>query len=184
MSREELAGLAGITPEQLYACEQGLGHVSAGSLYWIAEALGTEVGSFFEGPGGRRTSGSEALVSTVVRSGAWGDTAAASPIGEFLALINGTPPLRAKSAVGSRSIAILLLAALLVVLSVTDVQPEGNGPLVTPPPSRTQAPGVESPSSLVAREPEAPSPAVPVPAARPERGACLGTNPTSCEKSG
>jgi transcriptional regulator with XRE-family HTH domain len=185
MTREELARLAGITSEQLHECEQGLGHVSAGRLYWIAEALGTEVGFFFEGVGGRQTAGGGSgsrdslrppLASAAIRSGMWGDTAPGSPVGEFLAAIDRTAPLPAGSVGRGRSLAILLLAAFLVVLSVTDLQLERDSLLVTPSPSLAPIAGVEPPSLLVAREPEAHSPSVPVPTAHPQRGVRLSAD--------
>jgi transcriptional regulator with XRE-family HTH domain len=49
MSQQQLAELIDVTYQQVHKYEKGLNRVSAGRLYSIAQALGVEVGYFYEG---------------------------------------------------------------------------------------------------------------------------------------
>jgi transcriptional regulator with XRE-family HTH domain len=49
MTQNQLADLIGVTYQQAYRYEKGINRVTAGRLYWIAEALGVEVSYFFKG---------------------------------------------------------------------------------------------------------------------------------------
>ena len=46
-----MAELIGVTYQQAHKYEEGINRVAAGRLYHIAQALGVEVGYFFEGLG-------------------------------------------------------------------------------------------------------------------------------------
>ncbi len=49
LSQHDLADLLGVSVQQAYKHERGLNRISAGRLYQVAEALGVEVGYFYEG---------------------------------------------------------------------------------------------------------------------------------------
>jgi transcriptional regulator with XRE-family HTH domain len=49
LTQQQLAELIGVTYQQAHKYEKGLSRVAAGRLYRIAQALGVEVGHFFEG---------------------------------------------------------------------------------------------------------------------------------------
>jgi transcriptional regulator with XRE-family HTH domain len=49
LTQQQMAELIGVTSQQAHKYERGLNRVSAGRLYSIAQALGVEVGYFFEG---------------------------------------------------------------------------------------------------------------------------------------
>jgi transcriptional regulator with XRE-family HTH domain len=49
MSQQQIAELIGVTYQQVHKYERGLNRVSASRLYSIAQALGVEVGYFYEG---------------------------------------------------------------------------------------------------------------------------------------
>ena len=49
LTQQELAGLVGITFQQVYKHEKGINRIAAGRLHAIARALGVEPGYFFEG---------------------------------------------------------------------------------------------------------------------------------------
>jgi transcriptional regulator with XRE-family HTH domain len=49
LTQHQLAELIGVTYQQAHKYEKGLNRVAAGRLYTIAQALGVEVGYFFEG---------------------------------------------------------------------------------------------------------------------------------------
>jgi transcriptional regulator with XRE-family HTH domain len=49
MSQQQLAELIGVTYQQVHKYEKGLNRVPAGRLYSIAQALGVDVGYFYEG---------------------------------------------------------------------------------------------------------------------------------------
>jgi transcriptional regulator with XRE-family HTH domain len=51
LSQQQLAELIGVTFQQTYKYEKGITRVAAGHLYEIAQALGVDVGYFFEGIG-------------------------------------------------------------------------------------------------------------------------------------
>ena len=63
LTQHQMAELIGVTYQQAHKYEKGINRVAAGRLYHIAQALGVEVGYFFEGLGGttrsrrRRSSG-------------------------------------------------------------------------------------------------------------------------------
>ena len=52
LSQRELAGLVGVTYQQLRRYETGANRIAVGRLHLIAGALGVGVGHFFEGLGG------------------------------------------------------------------------------------------------------------------------------------
>ena len=49
LTQQQLAELIGVTYQQAHKYEKGMNRVAAGRLYKIAQALGVEVGYFFEG---------------------------------------------------------------------------------------------------------------------------------------
>jgi transcriptional regulator with XRE-family HTH domain len=49
LTQQQMAELIGVTYQQAHKYEKGLNRVAAGRLYSIAQALGVEVGYFFEG---------------------------------------------------------------------------------------------------------------------------------------
>ena len=51
LTQQEMAELIGVTYQQAHKYEKGINRVTAGRLYHIAQALGVEVGYFFEGLG-------------------------------------------------------------------------------------------------------------------------------------
>lgn len=52
ISQVSLAGLLGVTPEQMQRCEDGEDPISAGRLYDVARALQVNVSYFYEGLNG------------------------------------------------------------------------------------------------------------------------------------
>jgi transcriptional regulator with XRE-family HTH domain len=51
LTQQQLAELIGVSFQQVYKYETGINRVSSGHLYTIAQALGVDVGYFFEGMG-------------------------------------------------------------------------------------------------------------------------------------
>ena len=51
MSQQQMAELIGVTYQQAHKYEKGVNRVASGRLYAIAQALGVEVGYFYEGLG-------------------------------------------------------------------------------------------------------------------------------------
>ena len=49
LTQQQMAELIGVTYQQAHKYEKGINRVAAGRLYHIAQALGVEVGYFFEG---------------------------------------------------------------------------------------------------------------------------------------
>jgi transcriptional regulator with XRE-family HTH domain len=49
LTQQQMAELIGVTYQQAHKYEKGINRVAAGRLYSIAQALGVEVGYFFEG---------------------------------------------------------------------------------------------------------------------------------------
>jgi transcriptional regulator with XRE-family HTH domain len=49
LTQHQMAELIGVTYQQAHKYEKGINRVAAGRLYYIAQALGVEVGYFFEG---------------------------------------------------------------------------------------------------------------------------------------
>ena len=49
LTQQQMAELIGVTYQQAHKYEKGINRVAAGRLYTIAQALGVEVGYFFEG---------------------------------------------------------------------------------------------------------------------------------------
>ena len=49
LTQHQMAELIGVTYQQAHKYEKGINRVAAGRLYGIAQALGVEVGYFFEG---------------------------------------------------------------------------------------------------------------------------------------
>ena len=49
MSQQQMAELIGVTYQQAHKYEKGINRVAGGRLYAIAQALGVEVGYFYEG---------------------------------------------------------------------------------------------------------------------------------------
>jgi transcriptional regulator with XRE-family HTH domain len=55
LTQQQMAELIGVTYQQAHKYEKGFNRVSAGRLYAFAQALGVEVGFFFEGIRARQT---------------------------------------------------------------------------------------------------------------------------------
>jgi transcriptional regulator with XRE-family HTH domain len=55
LSLQKLAEALGLSFQQVYKYEGGINRVPSGHLYQIAQALGVDVGYFFEGTGGGST---------------------------------------------------------------------------------------------------------------------------------
>ena len=51
LTQHQMAELIGVTYQQAHKYEKGINRVAAGRLYHIAQALGVQVGYFFEGLG-------------------------------------------------------------------------------------------------------------------------------------
>src|SRR3954452_2440726 len=51
LTSQQVAGMLGITYQQLYKYEKGVNRISAGRLYAMARALGVDIGYFYEGLG-------------------------------------------------------------------------------------------------------------------------------------
>jgi transcriptional regulator with XRE-family HTH domain len=51
LTSQQVAGMLGITYQQLYKYEKGVNRISAGRLHALARALGVDVGYFYEGLG-------------------------------------------------------------------------------------------------------------------------------------
>ena len=51
MTQQQMAELIGVTYQQAHKYEKGINRVAGGRLYTIAQALGVEVGYFYEGLG-------------------------------------------------------------------------------------------------------------------------------------
>ena len=49
LTQQQMAELIGVTYQQAHKYEKGINHVASGRLYNIAQALGVDVGYFFEG---------------------------------------------------------------------------------------------------------------------------------------
>src|SRR5918995_310130 len=49
LTQQQIAELIGVTYQQAHKYEKGMNRIAAGRLYTIAQALGVEVGYFFEG---------------------------------------------------------------------------------------------------------------------------------------
>ncbi len=49
MTQQKMAELLGVTYQQAHKYEKGINRVAAGRLYSIAQALGVEIGYFYEG---------------------------------------------------------------------------------------------------------------------------------------
>jgi len=50
LTQQQMAELIGVTYQQAHKYEKGINRVAAGRLYNIAQALGVDIGYFFEGP--------------------------------------------------------------------------------------------------------------------------------------
>jgi len=51
LTLQQVAGMLGITYQQLYKYEKGVNRLSAGRLHALARALGVDIGYFYEGLG-------------------------------------------------------------------------------------------------------------------------------------
>ena len=51
LTQQQMAELIGVTYQQAHKYEKGINRIAAGRLYHMAQALGVEVGYFFEGLG-------------------------------------------------------------------------------------------------------------------------------------
>ena len=49
LTQQQMAELIGVTYQQAHKYEKGINRVAAGRLYSIAQALGVEIGYFYEG---------------------------------------------------------------------------------------------------------------------------------------
>ena len=54
LSQQQLAELIGVTYQQAHKYEKGINRIAAGRLFTIAQALGVDVGHFFEGMNDKR----------------------------------------------------------------------------------------------------------------------------------
>jgi transcriptional regulator with XRE-family HTH domain len=52
LTQHQMAEVIGVTYQQAHKYENGINRIAAGRLYHVAQALGVEVGYFFEGLGG------------------------------------------------------------------------------------------------------------------------------------
>ena len=50
LTQQQMAELIGVTYQQAHKYEKGINRIAGGRLYTIAQALGVEVGYFYEGP--------------------------------------------------------------------------------------------------------------------------------------
>src|SRR5262245_61169822 len=55
LTQHQMAELIGVTYQQAHKYEKGINRIAAGRLFTIAQALGVEVGYFFEGMDSERT---------------------------------------------------------------------------------------------------------------------------------
>jgi transcriptional regulator with XRE-family HTH domain len=55
LTQQQMAELIGVTYQQAHKYEKGINRIAAGRLFTIAQALGVEVGYFFDGMDGERT---------------------------------------------------------------------------------------------------------------------------------
>ena len=55
LTQQQMADLIGVTYQQAHKYEKGINRVAAGRLYNIAQALGVDVGYFFDGMDSERT---------------------------------------------------------------------------------------------------------------------------------
>lgn len=53
LTQQEMADLIGVTYQQAHKYEKGINRIAGGRLFSIAQALGVDVGYFFDGLGGR-----------------------------------------------------------------------------------------------------------------------------------
>jgi transcriptional regulator with XRE-family HTH domain len=49
LTQQQMAELIGVTYQQAHKYEKGINRIASGRLYCIAQALGVEIGYFFEG---------------------------------------------------------------------------------------------------------------------------------------
>jgi transcriptional regulator with XRE-family HTH domain len=71
LTQQQMAELIGVTYQQAHKYEKGINRVAAGRLYSIAQALGVEVGYFYEGlqiGGGFEPSASQRMLLDLVRN--------------------------------------------------------------------------------------------------------------------
>jgi transcriptional regulator with XRE-family HTH domain len=71
LTQQQMAELIGVTYQQAHKYEKGINRVAAGRLYSLAQALGVEVGYFYEGlriGGGFVPSPSQRMVLDLARS--------------------------------------------------------------------------------------------------------------------
>jgi transcriptional regulator with XRE-family HTH domain len=54
LTQQQMAELIGVTYQQAHKYEKGINRIASGRLYNIAQALGVEVGYFFEGIGSEK----------------------------------------------------------------------------------------------------------------------------------
>jgi transcriptional regulator with XRE-family HTH domain len=55
LTQQQMAELIGVTYQQAHKYEKGINRIAAGRLFTIAQALGVEVGYFFDGMDGERS---------------------------------------------------------------------------------------------------------------------------------
>jgi transcriptional regulator with XRE-family HTH domain len=55
LTQQQMAELIGVTYQQAHKYEKGINRIAAGRLFTIAQALGVDVGYFFDGMDGDRT---------------------------------------------------------------------------------------------------------------------------------
>jgi transcriptional regulator with XRE-family HTH domain len=51
LTQQQMAELIGVTYQQAHKYEKGINRIASGRLYRVAQALGVEIGYFFEGMG-------------------------------------------------------------------------------------------------------------------------------------
>src|SRR6187549_2921000 len=57
LTQQQMAELIGVTYQQAHKYEKGVNRIAGGRLYTIAQALGVEVGYFYEGIGAQPAAG-------------------------------------------------------------------------------------------------------------------------------
>ena len=68
LTQQQMADLIGVTYQQAHKYERGINRIAGGRLYAIAQALGVEVGFFFEGIGAGRAPASQPPISACCSS--------------------------------------------------------------------------------------------------------------------
>ena len=68
LTQQQMAELIGVTYQQAHKYEKGINRIAAGRLFTIAQALGVEVGYFFDGMDGERCVQADAAAAHAARA--------------------------------------------------------------------------------------------------------------------